>query len=181
MTHYLTGHDERTGKAIIKSTREGNWTRAPGGNDSFNVPYTTSEFPVSLNNDKDIITYDEVIASQKLGLDIPNGTVCRMVDLAPRSNQPQPYMLHRTQSLDYGVVLEGSVELLLDSGEKVLMHRGDVAVQRGTLHGFRNPSKIGWARMFFVLQYSQKVIAAGKTLEEVPNVIFDPEGLHARD
>lgn len=169
MTHYLTGHDERTGKAIIKYTREGNWTRAPIGNDTSNVPYTTSEFPVSMNNDKDIIAYDEGIASHKFGLSIPNGTVCRMLDLAPQSNNSPPSFMHRSQSIDYGVVLEGSVELVMGSGETALMHRGDVTVQRGTLHGYRNPSEIEWARMFFVLVYSQKVIVAGKTLEKVPN------------
>lgn len=167
VTTYLTGHDEKTGKAIIKSTREGNWSQI-ATNLAFYVPYTTSEFPVSLNNDKDIIANDELIASQKLGLTITNGTVCRMVDMGPDSSHslppPRP---HRTQSLDYGVVLEGSVELLLDSGEKVLMHRGDVAVQRGTLHAWTNPSKTKWARMLFVLVYSQKVVVAGNTLQEV--------------
>ena len=40
--------------------------------------------------------------------------------------------MHRTQSLDFGVVLEGEIELVLDSGETRLLKRGDVAVQRGT-------------------------------------------------
>lgn len=179
MTHYLTGHDERTGKAIIRSTREGNWSEV-AEDVAFNVVYTSSEFPLSFNNDKDIITNDEVMASGKLGLSIPNGTVCRMVDIGPESNHSMPTLLHRTQSLDYGVVLEGSVELLLDSGERRLMHRGDVAVQRGTLHGWRNPSKIEWTRIFFVLVYSQKVVVAGKTLEEESNVVFDPKDSNPR-
>ena len=46
--------------------------------------------------------------------------------------------MHRTVSLDYGVVLEGEVELVLDSGETRLMKRGDVSVQRGTNHAWRN-------------------------------------------
>lgn len=40
--------------------------------------------------------------------------------------------MHRTVSLDYGVVLEGEVYLVLDSGEERLMRRGDISVQRGT-------------------------------------------------
>lgn len=61
--------------------------------------------------------------------------------------------MHRTQSLDYGLVVEGEVEMELDDGVKVTLRRGDVAVQRGTIHGWRNVSPNGgWARMFFVLQ-----------------------------
>lgn len=75
-------------------------------------------------------------------------------------------MMHRTQSLDFGVVLEGSIELVLDSGETQLMHRGDVAVQRATMHAWRNPSENEWARMMFVLQDCQKVELEGKVLKE---------------
>jgi len=46
--------------------------------------------------------------------------------------------MHRTVSLDYGIVLEGDVELVLDSGEKRAMKQGDVAIQRGTNHAWRN-------------------------------------------
>jgi quercetin dioxygenase-like cupin family protein len=57
-------------------------------------------------------------------------------------------MMHRTESLDYGVVLEGSMELILDSGETKIMNRGDVCVQRATSHAWKNVSENGgWARM----------------------------------
>jgi len=64
------------------------------------------------------------------------------------------------------VVLEGSIELVLDSGEAQLMHRGDMAVQRATMHAWRNPSGSEWARMMFVLQDCQKVELGGKELKE---------------
>ena len=67
------------------------------------------------------------------------GTVCRIVDFGPNT---QPVM-HRTQSLDYGVVLEGEVEMQLDSGESRILKRGDVAVQRGTNHAWKNVTKVG--------------------------------------
>ena len=54
-------------------------------------------------------------------------------------------------SLDYDVVLQGEVELLLVSGEVRLLAAGDVAVQRGTMHAWRNPSDTVVARMLFVL------------------------------
>lgn len=60
--------------------------------------------------------------------------------------------MHRTISLDYGVVLEGEMELVLDSGDVRLLKRGDLAVQRGTLHSWRNTSKTDWSRMLYFLQ-----------------------------
>lgn len=116
----------------------------------------------SLNDNADITKHDDLTASNKLGLVRPGGTVCRIVDFAPGFD----CMMHRTQSLDYGVVLEGSIELLLDSDESQLMHRGDVAVQRATMHAWRNPSKTEWARMLFVLQDCQKLVVSGQDLKE---------------
>ncbi|KAH8594883.1 hypothetical protein B0O99DRAFT_512947 [Bisporella sp. PMI_857] len=162
LTTYITGHDELTGKAIVQSKRPGKWTSFEDNLMGFNVIYTTSEFPASLNSNADITRHDEVTTSGKLGLVQPGGTVCRIVDFAPGYD----CIMHRTQSLDYGVVLEGSIELVLDSGETELMHRGDVAVQRATMHAWQNPSKTDWARMLFVLQDCQKLVLGGKVLKE---------------
>jgi quercetin dioxygenase-like cupin family protein len=74
--------------------------------------------------------------------------------------------MHRTVSLDYGAVLEGEVELLLDSGERRMMKRGDVAIQRGTMHQWINHSETEWCRMLFVLQESKPLEVAGQTFEE---------------
>jgi len=162
VTTYITGHDESTGKAIVESTRPAAWHAFQNKLTGFNVIYTTSEFPASLNNNKDIITHDQLIASGKLGLVNPHGTVCRMVDFAP-GNEP---LMHRTQSLDYGIVLEGEIEMELDSGEKKLLKRGDVAVQRATMHAWRNASKTEWCRMIFVLQDCQPLVVDGQKLGE---------------
>lgn len=86
--------------------------------------------------------------------------------------------MHRTVSLDYGVVLEGEVELVLDSGETRLLKRGDVAVQRGTNHAWRNvtPDAVDsvsgervpqWARMLYVLSPCEEVAVGGRKLGEV--------------
>ncbi len=130
VTHYITGHNDQ-GRAIVESSNPGHWTPLLGDSLAFNVIYTTSGFPVSLNDNKDIKTHEEVISSKKLGLVNANGTVCRMVDFAPDSKP----LVHRTQSLDYGLVLEGEVEMILDDGVTKIMKRGDVAVQRATNHG----------------------------------------------
>ena len=75
-------------------------------------------------------------------------------------------LMHRTRSLDYGVVVEGEVEMVLDGGVTRVLGRGDVAVQRGTNHGWRNTSGTEWARMFFVLQDAREVVVGGEGLGE---------------
>lgn len=162
VTSYLTGHDESSGKSIIQSTRPANWVVLDDNKMAFNVVYTTSEFPVSLNSDTDIARHDDLLSSKKLGLVSPGGTVCRIVDFAPGYE----CIMHRTQSLDYGVVLEGTIEMVLDSELKQTMHRGDTAVQRATMHAWRNPSETEWARMLFVLQDCQPLTVGGNALKE---------------
>ena len=103
------------------------------------------------------------MAAGNIGLVSKNGSVCRMVDFAPGCEA----FIHRTQSLDYGLVLEGEIEMVLDDSDKcTLMKRGDVAVQRATMHGWRNPSKTEWTRMFFVLQECEELVVGDKKLGE---------------
>jgi mannose-6-phosphate isomerase-like protein (cupin superfamily) len=49
-----------------------------------------------------------------------------------------PFM-HRTESIDYGIVLEGEITLILDRGETTV-RAGDIVIQRGTNHGWANRS-----------------------------------------
>lgn len=74
--------------------------------------------------------------------------------------------MHRTQSLDYGVVLEGTVEMILDDDSRSVLRRGDVAVQRATIHAWRNPSETEWTRMLFILQDIQPLVINGKRFGE---------------
>ena len=48
--------------------------------------------------------------------------------------------MHRTQSIDYDIVIEGQLWLELDDGKEVELCAGDVAVQQGTRHAWRNKS-----------------------------------------
>jgi mannose-6-phosphate isomerase-like protein (cupin superfamily) len=63
-------------------------------------------------------------------------------------DSPHPLM-HRTESIDYGVVIEGEMTLVLDDSE-VLLRPGSVVVQRGTNHAWANRSGRP-CRMLFVL------------------------------
>ena len=58
-------------------------------------------------------------------------------------------LMHRTETLDYGIVTEGEVWLVLDE-EEVHLKRGDVVVQRGTNHAWSNRTE-AMARMVFIL------------------------------
>lgn len=158
---YITGHNEE-GKAIVHSHNDFEWAPYDSDRLAFSVAYTTSEFPANLNNDADVEEHKKVMASGQLGLVNPKGTVLRCVDFAPG----YACDMHRTKSLDYGIVLEGEVDMVLDSGESVPMKRGDVAVQRATQHQWVNRSKTEWARMMFVLQDCQDLIVNGKVYGE---------------
>ncbi|KAI7599936.1 hypothetical protein KC343_g15845 [Hortaea werneckii] len=101
-------------------------------------------------------------AGGKLGLVSGGGTVLRYVDFAPGYE----CMMHRTQSVDYGIVLEGTIVSVLDSGEEQEMKRGDVMVQRATMHAWKNPSRTEWARMIFCLQDCKPVYVGGQRFGE---------------
>ena len=75
----------------------------------------------------------------------PNGTTLRINEMPPGASSP----MHRTQTVDYGIVLDGEVVLVLDDSETVL-RAGDVVVQRGTSHRWENRSGAP-ARVAFIL------------------------------
>jgi mannose-6-phosphate isomerase-like protein (cupin superfamily) len=54
------------------------------------------------------------------------------------SGTRHPHM-HRTETIDYGIVLEGEITLLVDEGE-VVVQAGDIVIQRGTNHAWANRS-----------------------------------------
>lgn len=160
-TAYLTGHDQNTGKAIVHSRRPVDWQNYDSDKLAMSVAYTTS-FPADLNDDADVKTHEDKVKTGKLGLVSGGGTVLRYVDFAPGYT----CMMHRTQSVDYGIVLEGQIESVLDSGEVQLMGRGDVMVQRATMHAWRNPSDKEWARMIFCLQDCKPLYVKGERFGE---------------
>lgn len=65
-----------------------------------------------------------------------------------KASSPHPLM-HRTESIDYGIVIEGEMVLIVDDGE-VLLKKGSVVIQRGTNHAWANRSG-QMCRMLFVL------------------------------
>ena len=98
----------------------------------------------------------------------PNGSLVRIIDFAPNIASPP----HRALTLGYGCVLEGVLSFELDSGEKRIMRRGDVSVNRATIHTWRNITPMdeqgGLARMLYVLLPIEplKVGPEGKEVEQ---------------
>ncbi|KAL8958220.1 MAG: hypothetical protein Q9193_004681 [Seirophora villosa] len=160
---HITTH-KNDGLAIFHSSTPAAWNPLSPSL-AFNTIYTTSTSPPILQDNADISAHESVLASGNLGLVNPNGSVCRTVDFGPSTSEAHSKpLMHRTESLDYGIVIHGEIECLLDSGEKRLMRAGDVCVQRSTMHAWRNTSSTEWARMVFVLLSCEKVTIAGKEL-----------------
>ncbi|MBY8856899.1 cupin domain-containing protein [Nocardia sp. CA2R105] len=115
--------------------------------------WATDEFPSDNTDDQDGAQLIETLASD-------NGTAFYIADWAPNSEFPA----HRTRSIDYGVVLSGQLEAVLDSGQVVRLGAGESIVQRGTLHAWRN-STDEWTRTVFVLIASRRLVIDGQPVE----------------
>jgi hypothetical protein len=77
-----------------------------------------------------------------------SGHLIRVIDIYPPAMGGKRTVMHRTRTLDYVVVIEGEVVLLLDDSETIL-GKGDVVVQRGTNHAWENRSDAVVRMAFF--------------------------------
>ncbi len=78
----------------------------------------------------------------------PSGHLLRVIDIWPLSKGGSRTVMHRTKTLDYVVVIEGELVLLLTDSE-VTLKAGDVVVQRGTDHAWENRSEAPARAAFF--------------------------------
>jgi len=119
------------------------------------VVWSTKGFPV----DNDGFN-DPTKASFKTTVE--GGSVFRIVRYEPGVSPRN----HRTDSIDYAVVMSGAIEMELDDGVVAKLKAGDVLVQRGTIHNWvnRGPEVCVVA---FVLISAKPVTADGKPLTAV--------------
>ncbi|KAI0973194.1 hypothetical protein F4678DRAFT_428191 [Xylaria arbuscula] len=88
----------------------------------------------------------------KEGLEMyTQGSLIRVVDFPPNSQGHN----HRTSSLDYGIVLDGELELHLEDGSCTIVRPGDVVVQQATMHQWNNNTNKP-IRVLFILLPSEK-------------------------
>ncbi len=90
----------------------------------------------------------------------PTGHLLRIIDIYPPRMGGRRTVMHRTRTLDYVVVIEGEVVLVLDDSE-VVLGRSDVVVQRGTLHAWENRSDRVARLAFFHIaaEFSDELLA----------------------
>lgn len=168
----VTGHDAAA-KAIIISDAPPVNTQlvgGPGGPTFFEV-WHTAEMPALIQarpsspDEQGLVlappqngTRIRVIAFPPEGAEIRNLTGSEAVakframgdEHAATANETAPHpLMHRTRTVDYGIVLEGEITLVLDKGETTI-RAGDIVIQNGTNHAWANRSG-SVCRMAFVL------------------------------
>lgn len=122
----VTGHDD-SGKAVIISDGEATNYRQLGARRS-TLLWATKETPADFLDAEDA-------GQWRLGTSPPpGGTRFCIIESAPGATYPA---LHRTDSIDYVICLKGEIVMDLDDST-VVMKAGDVLIQLGTNHGWRN-------------------------------------------
>lgn len=168
----VTGHDA-TGKAIVLSDDTPPHVTRPEHQPglAFHELWNTRSCPAPITS-----TEAEPTDLHRDTAPPPHGTIIRIVDIPPEGAEGPAFdkdtaealfaqvglsenaehtipgrhpLMHRTESIDYAVVLEGQIVLLLDEDE-VVLEQGDMVVQRGTIHAWTNRTQ-AITRMLFVL------------------------------
>lgn len=147
----VTGHDTDGRSVVVSDSIVEAFEAAPT---AFATRlWATDEFPSDNADGRD--------GAQLIETFVPDhGTAFYIVDWAPNSEFPA----HRTASVDYGVVLDGVLEAVLDSGQVARLEPGDSIVQRGTMHAWRNPTD-EWTRTVFVMASTRQLVVGGKNLD----------------
>ena len=149
----VTGHDAN-GRAVFKSEDVAPTRMIPSGDAAFLLLWTTATVPADNNDETDG-------RHREAGLTLEGGSVVRVVDMLPGCESP----MHRTNSIDYCIVLEGEIELELDDGARKTIKHGGVIVQRGTMHLWRNTTdKV--CRIAFILIEAPAYLHNGVPLPE---------------
>jgi hypothetical protein len=179
----VTGHDER-GTAVVSTDAAAPTVISHPQRPGYYLTqlWATSDTPASVDNGPDPTLQPLALAPPR------NGTVVRIIEFPPEpaslrnfdaagaraafasiggegastfaKDAPHP-MMHRTASVDYGIVLSGEIHLVLDKSE-VLAREGDVIIQRGTNHAWSNRSDRPCRMAFILIDGSVEPALAGK-------------------
>ena len=122
----VTGHDA-DGKASVRIEDVAANRGSERANHATQVIWTTDDLPVGFAED------GEDKGAREIGTTILGGSVFRVVTYEPGVSPRN----HRTDSIDYAVVISGEIDMEMDGGA-VHLRAGDVLVQRGTVHNWVN-------------------------------------------
>lgn len=122
----VTTHDDKGRAKVLFDSDAPRQIKFREGSDTTLV-WVADSLPASNVGDTDTSMLDIATA-------VDNGAVFRIVDFSP-GVAPR---VHRTQSIDFAVVMSGQIWMELDDGEEVTLKAGDVLVQRGTVHNWVN-------------------------------------------
>jgi mannose-6-phosphate isomerase-like protein (cupin superfamily) len=146
----VTGHDD-SGRAVVAIDEVSRNVISRRPQHESCVIWSTGSFP--SDNASPLDGGARAVASTD-----PNGSVFRIVEygpgVAPRN--------HRTESIDYAVVMAGEIDMDID-GATVHLRMGDVLVQRGTIHNWNNRGTVPCV-IAFVLIAAAPVERAGRVL-----------------
>ncbi|KEF60690.1 uncharacterized protein A1O9_02251 [Exophiala aquamarina CBS 119918] len=146
-SRFVTGHNKTDGKSVFEPMvdKKPPTTTYPGGME-ISFCYATQGFPIDVSGEHDIKVYQDFVQNPP-GILVHNGSAARTIDFPPGYTTP----MHCSMTLNYNFVIEGEVEVILDSGETRRLSPGDSLVQRAINHAWRNISETEWARITAVV------------------------------
>ncbi|KIW21683.1 hypothetical protein PV08_02263 [Exophiala spinifera] len=168
---FVTGHNIDGASIFESSIDERPPTNKFGDDMQIMFCYGTQGFPIDVSEGKDMQNYENLVQNPP-GILVPDGSAARIIDFAPGYTTP----MHRSMSLNYNFVIEGEVEVLLDSGESRILKRGDMLVQRAIKHFWRNTSTTEWARITAVVLPVQDFSVGGRTVKQDLSSRSEQEG-----
>ena len=150
----VTGHDA-SGKSVFLSDGPAPHVLEKGTDVDFIELWCTNGAPTMVASTEPEPTSDKINGLIRVSPP-PRGTRFRINVLhpghvlkLPKREDGRARGMHRTRSIDYGIVLQGEIYLVLDDSE-TLLRSGDVVIQRGTDHAWENRSDKP-VRMAFIL------------------------------
>jgi quercetin dioxygenase-like cupin family protein len=160
----VTGHDAN-GKAIVATDERIAGTSAPNRPyisrvelwSTDKMPVDNSEGPAAEAQRKGFVVRHNYVGTAQ-------GTVVRITEFAPGA----PKFMHRTETVDYAILLSGECDLELDDGKTVHMTAGDVVVQRGTMHAWVNNGSVPCVFAFILIDAKPVEVAGQKLTTHYP-------------
>jgi hypothetical protein len=164
----VTGDDAKGNSRVVEDAPAGSIRNVPArpGYRAVNV-WRTQQMPARIGAGDGVAEHQGILPPR-------NGTILRIIDFPPEPQDPDKLRemldstfggiypdamhdrragkhpgMHRTETVDYAIVLAGEIWAVMDEGE-TLLRTGDVLIQRGTNHAWANRSE-ATARVAFVL------------------------------